>query len=244
MSLTTVLYYCDLLFGLYPSSLCFLTTIEASLIDQIQQSRFHLMTREELSLETLWLKNIRTMDEVQITDRSNRILVSPTLSDISKALYCNAYTPLFSAEKQTTYSICYHTDLYVHFNLRLSYFSTTRQMICTHLNFPLLAIISSVFYNFVKPTHWIHSIGYYILHNRLFPFMEHLEHIYYLPKLIVYHMFVYRDSLTVFIFILARPSVKSLTLFYWMSSIILDYLHFTLSSSKVAYQLNLPSFTS
>jgi hypothetical protein len=28
------------------------------------------MTREEPSLETLWLENIRTMDKVQITDRS------------------------------------------------------------------------------------------------------------------------------------------------------------------------------
>jgi hypothetical protein len=29
------------------------------------------MMREEPSLETLWLKNTRTMDKVQITDRSN-----------------------------------------------------------------------------------------------------------------------------------------------------------------------------
>jgi hypothetical protein len=41
--------YWDLLFGLYPSSLCFLTTTF--------QGRFHLMTREEPSLETLWLKH-------------------------------------------------------------------------------------------------------------------------------------------------------------------------------------------
>jgi hypothetical protein len=45
--------------------------IEASSIDRTQQSRFHLMTREEPSLETSWLKNIRTMDKVKITDRSN-----------------------------------------------------------------------------------------------------------------------------------------------------------------------------
>jgi hypothetical protein len=45
--------------------------IEASSIDRTQQSRFHLMTREEPSLEILWLQNIRTMDEVQIIDRSN-----------------------------------------------------------------------------------------------------------------------------------------------------------------------------
>jgi hypothetical protein len=45
--------------------------IEASLIDRSQQSRFHLKTREEPSLQMLWLKNIRTMDKVQITDHSN-----------------------------------------------------------------------------------------------------------------------------------------------------------------------------
>jgi translation elongation factor P/translation initiation factor 5A len=42
--------------------------IEASSIDRSQQSRFYLMTREESSLETLWLKSTRTMDKVQITD--------------------------------------------------------------------------------------------------------------------------------------------------------------------------------
>jgi hypothetical protein len=59
-----VLYYCNLLFGLYPQ-------IETSSIYRTQQSRFHLMTREEPSLETLWLQNIRTMGKVQVTDRSN-----------------------------------------------------------------------------------------------------------------------------------------------------------------------------
>jgi hypothetical protein len=33
------------------------------------------MTKEELSLETLWLQNIRTMDKVQIIDCSNRLRV-------------------------------------------------------------------------------------------------------------------------------------------------------------------------
>jgi hypothetical protein len=46
-------------------------TIEASSIDRTQQRRFHLMTREEPSLETLWLQNIRALDEVQKIDRSN-----------------------------------------------------------------------------------------------------------------------------------------------------------------------------
>jgi hypothetical protein len=75
-----VLYYCDLLFGLYPSSLCSATTafwemvlppIEASSIDWTQQRVVHLITREEPSLETLWLQNIRMMDKVQIIDRTN-----------------------------------------------------------------------------------------------------------------------------------------------------------------------------
>jgi hypothetical protein len=48
--------------------------IEASSIDRTQQSRFHLMTREEPSLETWWLQNIRMMDKVQIKDRSDRRL--------------------------------------------------------------------------------------------------------------------------------------------------------------------------
>jgi hypothetical protein len=90
-----VLYYCDLLFGLHPSSLCFVTTAFQGMvlpsssgetysvgwlaclvhsvhrsIDRTQLNRFHLMTREEPSLETLWLQNVRAMDLVQITDRS------------------------------------------------------------------------------------------------------------------------------------------------------------------------------
>jgi hypothetical protein len=55
--------------------------IEASSIDWTQQSRFHLMMREEPSLETLWLQNIRTMDKVQITDRSNTAPSSKTFRD-------------------------------------------------------------------------------------------------------------------------------------------------------------------
>jgi hypothetical protein len=45
--------------------------IEAGSIDRTQQTRFHVMTREEPSLETLWLQDVRTMDKVQIMDRSN-----------------------------------------------------------------------------------------------------------------------------------------------------------------------------
>jgi hypothetical protein len=69
-----VLYFWDLLFGLYPSSLCFLNhnvpPIEASSIDRSQQGRFHLRTREEPSLETLWLKKHKDGGQVQITDPS------------------------------------------------------------------------------------------------------------------------------------------------------------------------------
>jgi hypothetical protein len=95
--------YCHLLFGLYPSSLCFATTtflpsielvsiygppIEASSIDRTQQSRFHLMTREESALETLWLQKIRTMDKVQIIDRSNTVPSSKTFRDENSWLLC------------------------------------------------------------------------------------------------------------------------------------------------------------
>jgi hypothetical protein len=41
-------------------------------IVRTQQSRFHLRTREEPSLETLWLKKKRAMDEVQKTDPSSQ----------------------------------------------------------------------------------------------------------------------------------------------------------------------------
>jgi hypothetical protein len=52
-----------------------------------------------------------------------------------------------------------------------------------------------------------------------------------------YHLFVHRDSFTLFILILARPSIKFLIVFYWKSLINLDYLHFTLSVSKATYQI-------
>jgi hypothetical protein len=38
-----------------------ITAIEASSIDRIHQGKVHLMTREEPSLETLWLQNTETM---------------------------------------------------------------------------------------------------------------------------------------------------------------------------------------
>jgi hypothetical protein len=105
MSLMMVLYYCDMLFELYPSSLCFLTTtfqpMEASSINWTQQSRFHLMTREELSLEKLWLKNIRTMDKVQITDRSNTV-------SIFRAEMLKMETVCFSESLVSTYESTQH----------------------------------------------------------------------------------------------------------------------------------------
>jgi hypothetical protein len=54
----TFLNYWDLLFGLYPSPICWVRSI-----DWTQQSRFHLRTREEPSLETLWLQNTGAMDK-------------------------------------------------------------------------------------------------------------------------------------------------------------------------------------
>jgi hypothetical protein len=53
-----------------------------------------------------------------------------------------------------------------------------------------------------------------------------------------YHLFVYRESLTVFILILARPSIKSLIHFYWISSIVLDcllYVKWVHSSSRCSF---------
>jgi hypothetical protein len=55
-----------------------------------------------------------------------------------------------------------------------------------------------------------------------------------------YRLYVHRDSLTLFILILARPSIKFLIIFYWTSSTISDYLYFTLIGSK-ANQIDLPS---
>jgi hypothetical protein len=63
MSLTMVLYYWDLFFGLHPSP------IEASSIDRTQKSRFHLMTREEPSLEMLWFEKHKG-DEQSLKNRS------------------------------------------------------------------------------------------------------------------------------------------------------------------------------
>jgi hypothetical protein len=68
----TAIYYLDFIhrpYVLQPQRFKGWTPIEASSIDWTQQSRFHLMTREEPSLETLWLQNIRTKDKVQIIDR-------------------------------------------------------------------------------------------------------------------------------------------------------------------------------
>jgi hypothetical protein len=45
------------------------------------------MTREEPSLET-WLKNIRMMDKVQITDRSSNLWIENTRKIRSEAVHC------------------------------------------------------------------------------------------------------------------------------------------------------------
>jgi hypothetical protein len=79
MSLTMVLYYC---------------LIEASLINWTQQSRFHLVTREEPSLETLWLKDIRMMDKVQITECSSALIYQ----FVQKQNYCSYFKILTSLD--------------------------------------------------------------------------------------------------------------------------------------------------
>jgi hypothetical protein len=58
----------------------------------------------------------------------------------------------------------------------------------------------------------------------------------------LFYLLVPRDSSLVFILILARPQIKSLITYYWIRSIILDYLHSTLSDSKVTYRLDRLSF--
>jgi hypothetical protein len=72
---TTGICYLDFIHHPY----VFLTTtggppIEASSINQTQQSMFHLMTREEWSLDTLWLKTIRMTDKIQITDPQSQLI--------------------------------------------------------------------------------------------------------------------------------------------------------------------------
>jgi hypothetical protein len=92
MYFTTAIYYLDCIhrpYVLQPQSfegwffprhqmnlLCWVRSTELAFI-----GRFHLMTREEPSLETLWLQNIRTMDKVQIIDRSNTAPSSKTFRD-------------------------------------------------------------------------------------------------------------------------------------------------------------------
>jgi hypothetical protein len=55
-------------------------------------------------------------------------------------------------------------------------------------------------------------------------------------------MFYHICSQGQFILVLARPSIKFLILFYWISLIILDYFNFMLVGSKAAYQIDLPSY--
>jgi hypothetical protein len=78
------IYYYDLFFGLYPLSLSFSTTTFRGMalpsssgeptwvgpVDRASLCRQKLSTKNAF-LETLWLKNIGMMDEVQKIDRSN-----------------------------------------------------------------------------------------------------------------------------------------------------------------------------
>jgi hypothetical protein len=73
--------------------------MEANSIDWTQQSRFHLMTREEPSLETLWLKNVSKMDKVQIIDRSTyeyafRVMLKYAKNELT-VFWFNALFPFF-----------------------------------------------------------------------------------------------------------------------------------------------------
>jgi hypothetical protein len=63
----------------------------------VGSGRSSLMSREEPSLETLWLQNIRTMDKVQIIDRNNRAPSSKTFRD--ELLVFRTGTPEISAPK-------------------------------------------------------------------------------------------------------------------------------------------------
>jgi hypothetical protein len=69
--------------------------IEASSIDRTQHSRFHL--REDPSLETLWLKNVRTIDKVQITDCSFTAPSSKTFGDESSCVVSPPFTVCYRA---------------------------------------------------------------------------------------------------------------------------------------------------
>jgi hypothetical protein len=87
--------YCDLFFGLYPSSLYFVITTfrgmalpsssgEPDLLGPVDRAglyRWSTDGREEPSLETLWLQNMETMDKVQRIDRSNTVPSSKTFRD-------------------------------------------------------------------------------------------------------------------------------------------------------------------
>jgi hypothetical protein len=53
------------------------------------------MTREEPSLETLWLKNFRTVDKVQIIDHSNTALLSKTFRNEMKNYHIFKLEKLF-----------------------------------------------------------------------------------------------------------------------------------------------------
>jgi hypothetical protein len=96
--------------------------IEASSIDRTQQSRFHLMTTEEPSLETLWLKNIRTMDKVQITDPSLYYLYEGKFS-VWKILVPNQWTCENVGRNHPVYvySVIFKSMIIIHLHTRAVY---------------------------------------------------------------------------------------------------------------------------
>jgi hypothetical protein len=135
MFLTMVLCYCDLLFGLYPSSLCFATTTFQGMVlpllsgetYSVGSGRSSYLYRlieassidptEEPSLETVWFQNIRTMDKVQIIDCSNSFpsfIVGETEPQLLIKLYifahCRVLATCFMCNVvNITYTVCYQT---------------------------------------------------------------------------------------------------------------------------------------
>jgi hypothetical protein len=57
---------------------------EPTLLGPVDRASLYRWTREEPSLETLWLKNIRTMDKVQITDPSTNVIISALYDVLSR----------------------------------------------------------------------------------------------------------------------------------------------------------------
>jgi hypothetical protein len=60
------------------------------------------MTREEPSLEMLWLQNIETMDKVQRIDHNNTVPSSKTFREGQKGLVISPWFPLNNVDNVST----------------------------------------------------------------------------------------------------------------------------------------------